>query len=131
MAAPSGVLQRRARSSLMFGATWMSAYMAWPERSVAMVLTHGTPWVLDRTPAISPVLRAWPSSNQVLRPRRLPWLASRTAYALEVVHANGSPSTGETTGPYRVEYSVRRTGDAPSTCTVTVRLVMASGLPST
>src|SRR4051794_28004417 len=80
MACPNGVLQLAARASVMFGATWMSAYKACPDWSVAIVLTHGTPCVDDSARTTSAVLRDRPSSNQVFSPRRLPSLASRSAY---------------------------------------------------
>src|SRR6476469_11111981 len=106
---PSGVLQRAANSSVTYGTTWMSAYSACPARSVAIVLTHGTPCVRDSTFTMSLVLCDRPSSNHVLRPRMLSRFASRIAYAVVDDQSSGRQNMGDTTGPYREAYRVRST----------------------
>src|SRR3569833_3179582 len=99
-----------------------------------MVLTHGTPCVRLSAPTMSAVLRAWSRSNHVLSPHMFVALASRTVYADFVVHGSGMPWKSLSTGPYRVDQKVWRTGfSAPSawrTWTVTSRDVIFSGLPA-
>src|SRR4051812_44946896 len=96
---PRSVLHLAANSSVMFGTVWMSAYRALPARSAAIVLTHGTPRVDDRTFVTSLVLCARPSWNHVLRERPFVTLASRTAKAVVGVQASGRLRPPPTTGP--------------------------------
>src|SRR3954454_3185389 len=78
---------------------------------------------------------AWFTAKKWLRMRKFWALASPIANAVVGVQGSGTPTSELNTGPQRVEYSVRLTSSSEPSgcldCTVTVRLVIASGLPST
>src|SRR6516165_10420670 len=131
---PSGVSHLFASALVTCGMSPMSAYRAWPARSVATVLTHGMPWYFFKIDSICCVLDARSKPNQVLTARaRLSALASASANALVAVQDRAMPSRLLKTGPYRVHQSVCVTGArVPFACfamTVTLREVMATALP--
>src|SRR5215472_16952391 len=80
---PIGVSHLFASALVTFGMSPVSAYRAWPARSVAIVLTHGMPWYFFKIDSICCVLDARSKPNQVLTARaRLSALASARANAL-------------------------------------------------
>src|SRR4051794_23346667 len=99
VAAPTSVLHCCASESGTLGTVPMSAYIAWPDLSATIVLTHGMPWYFLRMCSSCFTDLAMSVSRKWLKMRKLSTLASRIANASCVVHGSGTPRIELKIGP--------------------------------